>query len=81
MGIEFSSEARTAMFEKLQAFFLDEFEEELGELRTRRVFEFMVGLVGASAYNQAVSDAQAWLQGKLLDLEGDLHQPGHDASS
>ncbi len=32
-------------------------------------------LIGASVYNQALEDAQAWLQGKVLDLEGDLGEP------
>ena len=43
-------------------------------LRTERLFEVVVKLIGATIYNQAISDTQAWLQGKLLDLEGDLHE-------
>ena len=74
MSIDFDDETRRRAYESLQRFFREQFDEDLGLLRTEQVFEFMVGLIGAQAYNQAVSDAQAWLQRRLLDLEGDLNE-------
>ena len=74
MPIEFSSESRQRIYESLQRYVREEFDEEIGVLRTQRLFEVVVKLIGATIYNQAISDAQAWLQGKLLDLGGDLHE-------
>ena len=74
MPIEISAESRKKIDESIQRFVLEEFNEEIGVLRTQRLFEFVVRLIGATIYNQAINDAQAWLQGKLLDLEGDLHE-------
>ena len=51
-----------------------ELELEIGELQSEKMLEFMINLVGATVYNRAIGDAQAYLQGKLLDLEGDLHE-------
>ncbi len=72
--IQFSPESKQRIFKDLQSFFHDECDEDLGELRTGKVLDFMVGLVGVSAYNQAITDAQAWMQEKPLDLRGELHR-------
>ena len=74
MSIEFSAESQERIYESLQNYFHDQLGEDIGLLRTERLFDFVVNLIGASIYNQAITDAQAWLQGKLEDLGGDLHQ-------
>ena len=74
MPIEFSAESRKRIYESLQTYVREEFNEDIGVLRTERLFDLVVKLIGATIYNQAINDAQAWLQGKLLDLEGDLHE-------
>jgi uncharacterized protein (DUF2164 family) len=74
MPIEFSAESKKRIYESLHNYFQDQFDEDIGLLRTGKLFDFVVNLIGASIYNQAITDAQAWLQGKLLDLQGDLHQ-------
>ena len=51
------------------------FEEDIGELQVSRLIDFTLGSVGAIADNQGIADAQAYLQGKLLDLEIDVHEP------
>ncbi|MHC5025097.1 MAG: DUF2164 domain-containing protein [Planctomycetota bacterium] len=74
MPIEFSDDVRRRLLDALRGFCLDEFGEELGELRLRHVYEFLMGHVAAAAYNQGVADAGAWMHAKLGDLEGDLHE-------
>ena len=74
MPIEFTDEQRKQIIDALRGYVLDEFDDDIGDLRAERLFEFVMNLVGASVYNQALTDAQAWMQGKLMDLEGDLHQ-------
>ena len=74
MTIEFPAETKDRMYKALQQYVLENLECDIGLLQTEQLFEFMVNLIGAGAYNQAIKDAQAWMQGKLLDLEGDLHE-------
>lgn len=74
MPIEFPAESKKRISEALHDYFQDQFDEDLGVLRTEKLLDFVVNLIGASIYNQAITDAQAWLHGKVLDLEGDLHQ-------
>jgi uncharacterized protein (DUF2164 family) len=74
MPIDFPAEEKDRIYRTLQEYMRENLDRDLGLLQTERLFEFMVNLIGASAYNRAIADAQAWLQGKLLDLEGDLHE-------
>ncbi|MHC4946829.1 MAG: DUF2164 domain-containing protein [Planctomycetota bacterium] len=75
MPIELTDDTRRRILESLKHFVAEHLDCEIGELQGRRLLEFMVGHVGATVYNQAIADAQAYLQDKLLDLEGDLHEP------
>ena len=74
MATEFPAEEKDRIHRALQEYVRKNLECDMGLLQTERLFEFMVELIGASAYNRAIADAQAWMQGKLLDLEGDLHE-------
>lgn len=76
MALTFSAKTRKRLYAKLQSYVKDEFDEEIGDLRADRMFEFMVGLIGAAAYNQAISDAQAYIQGRLIDMEIELEERG-----
>ncbi|MHC4415416.1 MAG: DUF2164 domain-containing protein [Planctomycetota bacterium] len=74
MSIEFSFESKKRIYESTRRYFREQFDEDIGLLQFERFFDFVVRSIGATIYNQAVSDAQAWLQRKVLDLEGDLHE-------
>ncbi|MCP3902132.1 MAG: DUF2164 domain-containing protein [Planctomycetes bacterium] len=74
LAIRFSEEQRNRIRQALAGYVREHFDHEMGDLQSEVFLDFVVGLVGASAYNQAVTDAQAWLQGKLGDLGGDVHE-------
>ena len=76
--LELPDDVRDRLFKALQAYACEHFDADLGVLRTEHFYEFVVGLIGSAAYNQGVHDAEAWLQGKLLDLEGDLFEEIRD---
>lgn len=75
MSIEFSDETRAMILDAITRHVRDQLGQDIGVLQAQLMLDFMVGLVGAAAYNQAVSDMQAWMQHKIADLEGDLHEP------
>ena len=74
MSLELDEERRAAMLGDIQAFFADSLDDEIGELKARLVLDFFLGRLGAAVYNQAIQDAHAWIQDKLLDIEGELYQ-------
>ena len=75
MTIELSDDVRKMILQAIQRHVGEQLGEEIGVLQSQLLLDFMIKLVGAAAYNQAISDAQAWLQHKVLDLAGDLHEP------
>ena len=49
--------------------------DEIGDLKARLRLDFCLKELGPSIYNQAVSDVQALMQNKVMDLEGECFQP------
>ena len=76
MTVEFDKETSKHMGSAIASFMYDEFDLEVGELRTALMLDFFNKMIGAAAYNKGVEDAQAYLQTRLLDLEIDLHKDG-----
>ena len=55
--------------------FREKLDQEIGPLAAELLLEFFVRELGPSIYNQAVKDAQAFVQDKVMDLDGVLFQP------
>jgi uncharacterized protein (DUF2164 family) len=75
MTVQIDDERRAAVVRRLQAFFLEEFDEMLSPFRASQLLEFFLEQLGPQVYNQAVQDARAFMQQKLDDLDGDLYMP------
>ncbi|MHC5004335.1 MAG: DUF2164 domain-containing protein [Planctomycetota bacterium] len=74
MTITIDAELKQRIFEAIQACCREHLECDPGLLKTQVLYERLLGLLGPAVYNQAIADAQAWMQGRLMDLEGDLHE-------
>jgi uncharacterized protein (DUF2164 family) len=61
--------------EKAQSYFRNEHDDPIGELKASMVVEFFIKEIGPQIYNQAISDAYAFIQDKIIDLEGTLYIP------
>ena len=74
MAIELDKDARARAIQKLQTFFAEKRDEELGNLEAQFLLDFFVAHVGPGIYNKAVADAQALMQDKLVDIDGELFE-------
>ncbi len=74
MSLELDEDRREAMLGDIRAFFEDSLDDDIGDLKARLVLDFFLGKLAAAIYNQAVGDAHAWTQDKLMDIEGELYQ-------
>jgi uncharacterized protein (DUF2164 family) len=74
--IRLSSERRASLLEALQHHFEDEFDEPLSTFRAEGLIDFFLRQLGPPVYNQGVKDATGYLQEKLADIEGEIHE--HD---
>ena len=75
MDIELNEARRKVLLENIQLFFQDELEVSIGELKAQFILEFFLKELGPRIYNQAIEDAYAFIQDKLIDLEGTLSVP------
>lgn len=75
MTIEIEEGRREILVRRVQGFFLEEFDEEVTPFRAEQVLDFAVSVVGPQIYNQAVQDARKFVQERLDDLDGEVHQP------
>lgn len=78
MGLEIDSARRGRLVGLVQGFFAETFDEEISVFRAEQVIDFTLGTVGPQAYNQGVQDARKFLQDKLDDLDGEVHEPEGD---
>ncbi len=74
MKIELSEDRFRVLTEKVQVYFRKEHEESIGKLKAELITEFFIQELGPQIYNQALNDAQAFMQDKLIDLEGTLYR-------
>jgi uncharacterized protein (DUF2164 family) len=75
MPIKIEKDTENQLLASIKRFFAEELEEEIGDLRASLVLDFCLREVGPSIYNQAVTDAQAFMQEKVTDLDGTCYEP------
>ena len=75
MAIEVPREKKQRLLESIKKFFADEMEEEIGDLKASLLLTFCLREIGPTVYNQAVSDAQAYMQDRAGDIDGTCHEP------
>ena len=78
MIIKLHKETEEQLLGSIKRFFLEELEDDIGDLKAMRVLEFCVEEIGPSIYNQAIADAQVFLQEKVSDLDGVLFEAEFD---
>jgi uncharacterized protein (DUF2164 family) len=62
----------------IKRYVLENFDEELGDLRSALLLDFILKTVGPAVYNQAIADAQAYLVERASDLESTCYEPEFD---
>jgi uncharacterized protein (DUF2164 family) len=74
MSIELSKQVRDDAIASIQRYFERNLPEPIGELPATLLLNYFVEEIGPSIYNQAIADAQARLQQRVADLEGELYE-------
>ena len=76
--IQLPKEARKQLIPAIKAYFLEQHDEDLGDLRAGLLLDFFLEKLGPAVYNQAIRDAQAYFQQKVDDLDGACYAPQED---
>ena len=65
MPIELPPETKARSMESIRHFFDESLDDEIGDLKATLVLEFFLKEIAPTVYNQAIVDAQAYLQDKV----------------
>lgn len=69
MEIRLKKEVEEQLTGSLRRYWKQEEGDELGELRAQMFLKFILEEIGPSIYNQAIADAQAYMQEKTSEME------------
>ena len=72
--ITFSKEELAAITGRIQLYFREELDQELGQFDAQFLLEFFTEEIGGYFYNRGLYDAQALLNDKLEDISDALYQ-------
>lgn len=72
MKLNISPDRRAELLSRLRSAYADEFDDSLSDFRAKVLLDLVMGAVGPAIYNQAVKDAQAFMQSRLDDLDGEV---------
>jgi len=70
MTITLSDDARKQSIASIKRYFLEELDQEIGELKAGLVLEYFLKEIAPTIYNGAIADAQTYVRDRLVDLEG-----------
>ena len=68
--IAVSDDARAHAVAALRAYFADNMDEEIGDLKAGLLYDFVLAELGPTIYNQAIADARAYFEERAADLVG-----------
>jgi len=75
MTITLSDDARKHSVASIKRYFLEELDQDIGELKAGLVLDFFLKEIAPTIYNGAIADAQTYLRDRLVDLEGACSAP------
>jgi uncharacterized protein (DUF2164 family) len=75
MRIPLSRENRRDLVVSIKSYFAEHHDEEIGDLKAGFLLDFFLQALGPRVYNQAIRDAQSFMQDKLIDLEAECYKP------
>lgn len=67
-AVNLSQELKKQAIDDIKRYFLENREEEIGQLAAELLLDFMLEKVGAVIYNQAIRDAHTFMSEKVEDL-------------
>ena len=75
MAITLAKDVEKRHIASIQRYVSENFETDVGELQSSLFLQFCLEEIGPSVYNQAIAEAQTYMQEKALDLENACYTP------
>ncbi len=68
MSIKLQKDAEKYLLGSIRRFVAESLDDEIGDLKAAIFLDFCIREIGPSIYNQAIADAQSYIQEKAADL-------------
>lgn len=78
MAIDLPDEFQKRAVESIKRHFEEALEMEIGDLQSRLLLDFFLEELAPSVYNEAIRDAQAFMQDRVGDLEASCYKMEFD---
>jgi uncharacterized protein (DUF2164 family) len=78
MTIKLKKQIKQKSIESIKRYFKESIGEEIGDLKASLFLDFCLQEICPSVYNQAIADAQSYLNDRVDDLDGTLYEPEFD---
>jgi len=72
--IEFSKAEKDLITRKVQLYFREELDQQLGQFDAEFLIDFFAEEIGAYFYNRGVRDAQSIIEAKVADISDALYE-------
>ena len=72
--IEFTRDEKSIIARKIQLYFQEELEQEIGQFDAEFLLDFFAEEVGSFFYNRGIYDAQAVLEDRLQNITEALYE-------
>jgi uncharacterized protein (DUF2164 family) len=70
MALKLPSETEKTMVASIKAYFRENLEDEIGDMKAGLVLDFFLKELAPTIYNKAIGDAKAYLLNTVTDLDG-----------
>lgn len=70
ISVTLPAAARPTAVASIKRFFVEQLDEEIGDLKAMLILDYILAEHGPSIYNQALADARAFLEERAADIEG-----------
>ncbi len=75
MALKISKEAEALLVKSIRRYFDENMDEPIGGLQAGMLLDFFMKEIAPSVYNQAIADAQSYMQDRALDMPGSCFEP------
>jgi uncharacterized protein (DUF2164 family) len=72
--IEFSKQEKEIIVKKIQLYFIEELNQEVGQFDAEFLLDFFAEEIGSYFYNRGLYDAQSLLERKLDDISEAIYE-------
>jgi len=75
MTIKLKQEVSDQLIASIKRYFEEQLDQTIGDLKAKLLLEFCLGEIGPCVYNQAIADAQTYVQGSIAEIDSTCFEP------